>query len=101
MAYGLEDPVVVQIKDVLKLFPSIEKVILYGSRAKGNYREGSDIDLCLIGDHIDRTLLNQVELALEDLDLPYSFDLSAYKNLTSVDLISHIDRRGIVFFERS
>lgn len=101
MKYGLEDRVIQQISNILASFPIIEKAVLYGSRAKGNYKEGSDIDLCLFGKGIDLTLLHKIELALDDLFLPYSVDLSAYHQLTNQDLISHINRRGVVFFERS
>ncbi|MBS0626813.1 MAG: nucleotidyltransferase domain-containing protein, partial [Verrucomicrobia bacterium] len=47
MRYGLNELTIQKITDVFTKFPSIEKVVLYGSRAKGNYKNGSDIDLCL------------------------------------------------------
>ncbi|MBA3602074.1 MAG: nucleotidyltransferase domain-containing protein [Parachlamydiaceae bacterium] len=98
MKFGLEDRVIDQIIDILKTFVFIDKAVLYGSRAKGNYKEGSDIDLCLFGNDIDLILLHKVKLTLDDIFLPYSFDLSAYNLLKNPDLKSHIDRRGIVFF---
>lgn len=101
MKYGLEDHIIDQIIDRLKNFVFIEKVVIYGSRAKGNFKEGSDIDLCLYGKEIDRSSLLRVELALDDLLLPYTFDLSAYNLLTNPELIAHINRRGIIFFESS
>lgn len=100
MKFGLDEQVIDQIIDILKTFSFIDKAVLYGSRAKGNYKEGSDIDLCLFGKDINLILLHKVELALDDILLPYSFDLSAYNLLKNPDLISHIDRRGIIFMER-
>lgn len=100
MSFGLNERVIHKIQDVFKMYPSIDQVVLYGSRAKGNYKNGSDVDLCLFGEHIDLSLLHQIELKLDDLDLPYTFDLSSYKNLTNSDLISHIDRRGVIFFKK-
>lgn len=100
MRYGLKDQTLEQIYSVLKTFPQIKKVVLYGSRAKGNYKEGSDIDLCLFGEEVTQSLVNQIDLALDDLFLPYSFDLSVYSHLTNQDLISHINRRGILFYEK-
>jgi predicted nucleotidyltransferase len=100
MKYGLEERVVQQIIAVLSSFSAIDKAILYGSRAKGNYKSGSDIDLCLSGSAIDQSYLQQIDLALDDLLLPYTFDLSSYERLTNRDLIAHIDRCGVVFFQR-
>ncbi len=55
MRYGLNEEIIRQITDIFTRFPSIEKVLLYGSRAKGTYKTGSDIDLCLVGKDIDLT----------------------------------------------
>jgi predicted nucleotidyltransferase len=74
--------------------------VLYGSRAKGTYKKGSDIDLCLYGTDIDQILVYRIEESLDNLLLPYQFDLSAYPSLSNKDLIDHIDRIGIVFFQR-
>lgn len=101
MKYGLDEKVIQQIHNVLKEFPTIEKVVIYGSRAKGNYKEGSDIDLCLFGKELNLSFLHQVELALDELFLPYIFDLCAYDQLKNEDLLSHINRVGIPFFEKS
>lgn len=101
MRYGLNELTIQKITDVFTKFPSIEKVVLYGSRAKGNYKNGSDIDLCLFGQNIDLALLTKIDLALDDLLTPYSFDLSIYSHLSNQALISHIDRIGIVFFEKN
>jgi predicted nucleotidyltransferase len=99
MRYGLEDSVIEKICSVLNQFPSVSKVVLYGSRAKGSYKNGSDIDLCLFGVDIDQVLLYRIEDALDDLLLPYQFDLSAYHSLSNKELIDHIDRVGIVFYQ--
>lgn len=99
MKYGLDDQIIQEINNVLIQFPAIEKVVIYGSRAKGNYKAGSDIDLCLFGKGLDLAFIHKVELALDDLLLPYSFDVSAYSQLKNQDLISHIDRCGMVLFE--
>lgn len=101
MKYGLKDQTLEQIFSVFKTFPEIEKAVIYGSRAKGNYKEGSDIDLCLFGEEITQSLMNQIEVALDELFLPYSFDLSVYNHLANKDLISHIDRRGTFFTRRN
>ncbi|MCX6990066.1 MAG: nucleotidyltransferase domain-containing protein [Chlamydiae bacterium] len=100
MKYGLEDSTIEKICSVLNQFASISKAVLYGSRAKGNYKKGSDIDMCLFGKDIDQLLIYRIEESLDDLLLPYQFDLSAYSSLSNKDLIDHIDRIGVVFYQR-
>ncbi|MEI8113774.1 MAG: nucleotidyltransferase domain-containing protein [Bacteroidia bacterium] len=100
MIYGLQDEVVETILTVFRTHTEVEKVILYGSRAKGNFKPASDVDLTLMGESLDLTILNQISWELDDLLLPFIFDLSIYQYLTNQDLLDHIDRIGIVLFER-
>jgi len=89
------------IREVLSRYPAVDNVLIYGSRAKGNYRPGSDIDLTLIGEQLNLKILNQLSLALDDLLTPYTFDLSIYHQIENPDLIDHIQRVGQVFYRRS
>lgn len=98
MRFGLEETTITQINAVFDKYPQIERVILYGSRAKGNYKPGSDIDLTLTGSDVNLSLIHKVELELDDLLLPYTFDLSAYHHLSNPDLLAHINRVGKVFY---
>lgn len=98
MRFGLEESTIDQINTVLAQYPQVERAILYGSRAKGNYKPGSDIDLTLTGDKVDLSLLHKIEIELDDLLLPYTIDLSAYHHLSNPDLIDHIDRVGQLFY---
>lgn len=100
MKYGLKESVLARILDVFSRHPKIEKVLLYGSRAKGNYRNGSDIDLTLVGKDISLEDINKLHLELDELYLPYSFDLSIFDKLENRDLIDHINRIGIIIYER-
>ena len=100
MKYGLDDTVLVKIYNVFTAFPEVDKVILYGSRAKGDYKTGSDIDLTLLGENIDLSVMNQIGLMLDDLLLPYMFDLSVFKHISNVGLLEHIDRVGVEFYCR-
>lgn len=99
MSYGLKEKHIHAINSVFKKYPKIEKAILYGSRAKGNYRNGSDIDLTLLGDELDLNILFKIENELDDLLLPYKIDLSIFSKIENNDLIEHINRVGIVFYE--
>ncbi|MBP9192355.1 MAG: nucleotidyltransferase domain-containing protein [Ignavibacteria bacterium] len=98
--FGLDKNVIEQIKNVFDEFPQIEEVLLYGSRAKGNYKPGSDIDLSLKGENLNHNLVNSVSIELDKLFLPYIFDISIFKQITNEDLIEHINRYGKVFFEK-
>ena len=100
MKYGLEDSTIQKIQDVFSAFRQVEKVVLYGSRAKGNYKPGSDIDLTLKGQNINLSVMNQIGLLLDDLLLPYTFDLSVFEHIKDPNLLEHIERIGIVFYER-
>jgi predicted nucleotidyltransferase len=100
MNYGLKDETIESIRNILREYPEVEKVILYGSRAKGNFKPASDVDLTFIGDSIDQTILNEISWELDDLLLPYTFDLSIYSHIDSSDLLDHVQRVGILFYRR-
>ncbi|RLA76511.1 MAG: nucleotidyltransferase domain-containing protein [Epsilonproteobacteria bacterium] len=100
MKYGLSDASIEKIYHVFSKYENIDKVILYGSRAKGNFREGSDIDLTMFGEEINIKLLHKIELELDDLLLPYTIDLSIYSMLKNDELKEHIERVGIVFYKK-
>lgn len=101
MNHGLSDSTVDRIREVLSHHPEVEKAVLYGSRAKGTHQPGSDIDLTLLGNRIDHTLLTHIENELDDLLLPHRIDLSYFETLTHPELLDHIRRVGITFYEQS
>ncbi|MCD6587055.1 MAG: hypothetical protein B1H09_06130 [Gemmatimonadaceae bacterium 4484_173] len=96
--YGLSDDVIAEIVKVFRNFPVVEEVVLYGSRAMGNFRNGSDIDITLKGTGLDLHMLNRISLGLDHLMLPYTFDISIYDHIDNEELRSHIKRRGVVFY---
>jgi predicted nucleotidyltransferase len=97
---GLELSVIKKIRCVFDGYPQIERVLLYGSRAKGNYRPGSDIDLTLIGEQLTMSHLMQIENELDELLLPYKIDISLCNKIESRELTDHIRRVGVVFDEK-
>jgi len=101
MNHGLSDATVAKICGVLARFPAVEKAVLYGSRARGNYKKGSDIDLTLFGDALTSGLCSKIESDLDDLLLPYTIDLSVFHELTNPGLREHIEREGVPFYERA
>ena len=100
MKHGFPAPTVEEIHWVLSRHPEVERTILYGSRAKGNFKPGSDIDLTLVGNGLDERIRGRIDEDLDDLLLPYKFDLSLFADLTHSELIDHIRRVGVVFYER-
>jgi predicted nucleotidyltransferase len=98
--HGLTDETVAQIHEVLAHHPEVEKVVLYGSRAKGNFKPGSDVDLTLLGAGVTSKIVGQIQDELEDGPLPYTFDLSMLAQITQADLLDHIRRLGVVFYEK-
>lgn len=100
MLYGLKKTTIESINKVFSNYSEVEQVVVYGSRAMGNYKNGSDIDLTFKGDDLNLTLINKIDLELDDLMLPYTFDLSIYSHIKNPDLIDHIERVGKVFYKR-
>lgn len=98
MNHGLTDETVAEIRRVLSRFP-VERAVLYGSRAKGTYRVGSDIDIVLAGPDLDRPMLGQIADELEDGWLPYRFDLSLHSDIRHAALLDHIQRVGAPLYE--
>ena len=101
MKYGLKEETIDRMQTVFSYFPEVEKAILYGSRAKGNFKPNSDIDITLTGDLLNLDLLNQIEWKLDDLLLPYKIDLSILQHLKNDELIKKIQEAGIVLFIKS
>ena len=100
MKYGLEKHIIDNITAIFANYSQVEKVVIYGSRAKGNFRPNSDIDLTFIGNEVDVSLLNDISWALDDLLLPHKFDLSVFRNISQDDLLEHIKRVGMVFYQK-
>lgn len=100
MKFGLKENIIQKIQTVFASFPEVEEVFLYGSRAKGNFKPGSDIDLTLKGEKVSSFVLNKISLKLDDLYLPYTFDLSVYSQIDNKDLVDHIKRIGVPFYKK-
>lgn len=96
--FGLSKTTMKTIAEIYSRFPQVKKVILYGSRAKGNYREGSDIDMAVVADDVVDT--SEIQNMFEESYLPYIADISDFSKLTNSDLIEHINRRGKLLYER-
>jgi len=101
MKYGLKESVLGSVNDVFTKCPKIDKVLLYGSRVKGNYKKGSDIDLALVGENINIQDLHKILLELDELYLPYGFDLVIFEKIQNEDLVGHINRLGTTIYQKT
>jgi len=99
--YGLKEGVITAIGEVLARFPEVETALLFGSRAKGVYRPGSDIDLALVGEDLDWRLPGRIDDALDDLNLPFRFSLILLNDRTDPEVAAHIRRVGMHFYRRA
>lgn len=98
MPYGLKDNELEKLNALFATNKKVEKVILYGSRAKGTYRPFSDVDITLVGDALTHDDITRIDLAIDDLLLPYQFDISVLGSIKNQDLLDPIARRGITIY---
>ena len=97
MRYGLPEEHIKIILDYIARYSEIEEAVLFGSRALGTYKPGSDVDIALKGNEVDSFLAAHLKSEIEEETfLPYFFDFVAYSKLNHKDLIRHIDEYGVV-----
>lgn len=101
MSFGLSEKTVSSICAILGQHPEIDRAIIYGSRAKGNYRSGSDIDLTLVGADLSYDDLLQIMRELDESPIPYKVDLSILHYIEDAFVRDHIERRGQLFYQRA
>ena len=99
MKFGLQQRDVEMMTHVFKQHPAVKQVILFGSRAKGNYKPGSDIDLAVKGENVTPSIISTISYLLnEEYALPYYFDVIHYEKIKEPNLVEHIDRAGKVLY---
>ena len=101
MPYGLQDRDLKHIIESVQAFPEIDLVVLFGSRAKGTQKTGSDVDLAIKGESVTyETAVRLADMLNEEKPLPYFFDVLHYESINEPRLVEHIDRVGVVIFAR-
>ncbi|WP_293671997.1 nucleotidyltransferase domain-containing protein [uncultured Parabacteroides sp.] len=98
MEYGLSDETIKSLRNVFARYKQIGQVWLFGSRAKGNYHSGSDIDLAIKSEHFPVSRLLDIQIELDKLELLYKIDLILYDAIKEPALREHIDRVGKLFY---
>lgn len=100
--FGLDLSDIQSIQEILGQFPEVQQALIFGSRAKGNFRSGSDIDIAIKGDEATHSIASKISGILnEDTIMPYHFDVLSYRELNNKELISHIDRVGKELYNSS
>jgi predicted nucleotidyltransferase len=103
MDYGLSSIDIRRIVNVFAANPKVFEVILFGSRAMGNYKAGSDIDLAVVSGtgKLDLNEILDLNTALDELGFLYQFDLQNYREIKDPDVIEHIQRVGKILYKKN
>ncbi|MEI6758032.1 MAG: nucleotidyltransferase domain-containing protein [Chlorobium sp.] len=96
--FGIDDKNLHLIRSIFSDFNVINKVLVYGSRAKGNYSERSDVDLVICESNIDRKTVGEILLDINNSNFPYTVDLQIMENIKNRKLQEHIARVGKEFY---
>ncbi len=84
---------------IIDSYKAVDKAVVFGSRAKGNYKQGSDVDLALFTN--DKNIAPKISFKLNEESLmPYKFDVVDYNTLNHPEFIDHINRVGVVIYEK-
>jgi uncharacterized protein len=98
--YGLTSKEISAMRKVFSNYPQIDEVLIYGSRAMGNFKPASDIDLTLKGKGINLDLQTEIEFDLDDLMLPYKFDVTIYDRISNPAFLDHIQSVGKEIYKK-
>jgi predicted nucleotidyltransferase len=98
--YGLPESDLQSVISIFQKNPKIERAVLLGSRAKGNFSTGSDVDIALEGNELTLSDLLDLNLEIDNLFLPWKFDLIIYNRILEKSLLEHIKRVGIPLFQQ-
>ena len=99
--FGLSERTYTLILEALEAVPEIEEVRVFGSRATGRFKRGSDLDLALWGRALNPKIVDHIRVVLnQELPIPYRCDVVAYDNLENEALRSRIKEEGKLFFKR-
>ena len=99
MSFGIRSEDIDYIVETIKYFPEVDKAIIFGSRAMGNFKKGSDVDIALFGDKVNFSIVAKIKEKLqEESPMPYLFDIVDFTHSNSTTLKEHIQEYGIELF---
>lgn len=94
----LDDKLKFELIEIFRKYSEVEKVVLFGSRARGDNKYNSDIDLCLFGENVTHLIMAKISMDIEELNTPLSFDILSFNELTKEPLIKNILTEGVVLY---
>ena len=97
---GIPEPYNTEILSLFETNPNVSSLILFGSRAKGNYREGSDIDLAVKGKNFNLNNRDDIQNSYSQLNIPWKLDIVIYSSIQEPLLQEHIDRVGVCLIKK-
>lgn len=100
MKYGLTESELKDIQAVLSHFPNVQKTVLFGSRAAGTHRPGSDIDLAIYGEQLTFDEYLEMKIALEEIGMLQEMDVVRFKTIDHPEFVDHIERVGIELYKK-
>lgn len=98
--FGLPQKTIEIINELFAKYTNLEKVIIFGSRADGTYKNSSDIDFAILGKDIDFRFIRHLSFELDELPTPYMYDVLDYNCIKNEKLRQNIDEFGKVFYKR-
>lgn len=99
MPFGLTTNIISAITESIAACPSVSRLVLFGSRAKGNYAPGSDIDIAVFGENLTFDDFLDFSIKIDTLEIANKVDLIHYQTIRDSDLVEHIGRVGIVLYD--
>ena len=96
--YGLPERSIKTLYAIFSKYPDIKQVHLFGSRAKGNFKTGSDIDLAVMNNELQAITIARVLADCAESDLPVAVDIVDFNTLSNPEFIDHIQRVGVLFY---
>ncbi|MCI8760807.1 MAG: nucleotidyltransferase domain-containing protein [Clostridia bacterium] len=99
--FGLDEKIISDIIEILKKYEEVESAKIYGSRARGDYRKSSDIDIALFGDNLTFSIHTNIFYEIDNLYLPYKIDLINFNSISLANKIrENIIREGVEFYAK-
>lgn len=98
--FGLNETCMTILENIFKKYSLVNEVILYGSRAKGNYHDRSDVEMVICNSKIDRQILGNIILDINNSNFPYTIDISIFEKLENKNLIEHINEVGEILYKK-
>lgn len=99
--FGLDEKVIEDIINILRKYEEVESAKIFGSRARGDYRKASDIDIALFGDNLTHSINTKIFYEIDDLYLPYKIDLINFNSISPENTIrDNILKEGVEFYAK-